>query len=72
MNYYGGLSAPEAVPENGCDNYTAKNYWLLPDSVVDAGFVVDRGCQGPFNKVIIKNTHNEHANERYGRHKMID
>ena len=55
---------PENVLKNECDNYRAQNYWLLYGGVANAGFVIDRNCREPFNKVILKNTHNGMYNDR--------
>ena len=66
--YYvlGGDFHPDNVLIDECDSNTpgSINYWLLPDATANIGFIVDRGCEEPFNLVHLKNTHNANAMDR--------
>ena len=66
-DYYSWAGAdfyPDEVLTNECDDHSARNYWLLPNGVGNQGFVIDRGCQEPFNTIILKNTHNGFYKDR--------
>jgi hypothetical protein len=42
----------------------AGQYFLLPNGVVDRGFVVDLGCARSISAVLLRNTHNGDWNDR--------
>ena len=68
MDYWFNIrSEPENVFKNECDNFQSQNYFLLPNGMSNAGFVVDRNCHKPFNKVIMKNTNNGQNHFRWGK-----
>ena len=44
---------PEFVLDQDCGRY-----WLSPEGVVDVGFTIDRGCERPFNQILLRNSLN--------------
>ena len=64
--WYNIRSRPETVFKNECDNFQTQNYFLLPNGMSNAGFVLDRNCYKPFNKVLVRNTNNGQVHMRLG------
>ena len=55
---------PENVFTDECDDEKKGNYWMLPDRVVEDGFILDRHCTEPFDTILLKNTHNGNGDDR--------